>query len=447
MEPSNLPPRQQEKQSQSIPLVSIPAPKSLHIQIMMHRLKVDEIVHADDRAKAREFECPICMSIPSSSSAVQTICCSAIFCTECLAPLAECPNCRAGWEPDTKSAPLPTLVQRMLLGLKVVCPNHAQHSDPKSQVTTLPSPPAGSSDNPAAGGGGSSRDKLRGKDAGCDWSGSYGDLLNKHTGECAYAEIDCPHGCGDRFPRRELSTHEDGCEKGYEECTICRTLVKIGGMAEHRREAAEMHVKILETQADGVKADVGAMKETLTRFSAVGLVIWKVQVAEIFETCKAKGDALASPEETLGTRDWFRFLLYATGHLLSSDGFVGLYVQQTFKTTSWLPGGVQFGLIARGNEFASVLRVCPWKRIFDEPYHGWRDFMPISDLRKASEIVVLLSPFFGRRQRPGHRNGCRGHIPGAKASRHVPGRMGCGAGGGQEGSAGRAGGGEEEPPG
>ena len=54
----------------------------------------------------------------------------------------------------------------------------------------------------------------------------------------------------------QLLAHEEGCEKGYEECSTCRSLVKIGGMAEHRREAAETHVRILETALADARAQV-----------------------------------------------------------------------------------------------------------------------------------------------------------------------------------------------
>ena len=382
---------------------------------MMQRLKVDEIVHADDRDKAREFECPICMSIPSSSSAVHTICCASIFCTECLAPLAKCPNCRAGLEPDKKSAPLPKLVQRMMLGLKVVCPNQLPTmSRPIGSIgRRRPLAVGGSS----TGGGGSSSDKRRGGDVGCDWSGSYGDLLNKHIGECSYVEIDCPHGCGARFLRRELSKHEDGCEKGYEECAICRSLVKIGGMAEHRREAAEMHVKILEAErsdlqaqvagldavqakVDGVKADVGAitvelttMKEDLGKLIGAGGTrprgVWKVTTRELFDECKAKGDLLKSPEICLGSGDKFTFSFYAMGHSTSNDNRAGLYLQQTVKETCW-PGEVIVDVCASGGEFTRAAWRDSWKHVFDSSSlgFGYSGAIAISDLRKAAEVVV-----------------------------------------------------------
>ena len=456
----------------------------------MQGLKVDEIVHPDDRAKAHaDFKCPICLGIPSTSSAVQTVCCNTIFCADCLAPLGACPNCRAGFHPYRKTAALPPLVRRMLLSLKVVCPNHAsvRHSGAKP-TSPAPSSTRAEDDNQSPGGGGGSGARVRPRDIVCDWSGSYGDLLNKHLAECSYAEIDCPHGCGERFLRDQLSTHEESCEKGFEKCGICRAMVKIGGMAGHRAESAEAHVKILEadradlraqvterdavqTKVDGVKAvvdtiavntravqanvdGVKAVVDTIAvNMSAVqakvevntlavtsntiavntsavqgqaelktmyensgewlsklialnGLgprVIWTVKTSEMFEKCPARGSLFNSPEFYLGMSK-FAIHLWPLGekeNIMSEDGKAALFVVQTGGEL-YFPNGAEVVLSAVGNEFEPVSRWFDWKLIFDAPFDadaaggaspggsGYRDFIDIADLRKASEITVSL---------------------------------------------------------
>ena len=384
---------------------------------MLQRLKVDDIVHPDDRVKAREYECPICMGIPPTSSVVLTACCNNITCTECIAPLEACPNCRTGFEGDgTKTVPLPPIVHRILHNIKVVCPFSHTARD-----ATGPENSSSSNDIQATGGGGICNANCRGgggssEPAGscCDWTGNYGDLLTKHIAECAYAEIDCPHGCGERFLRGQLSTHEEGCEKGYEECGICGVMVKIGGMAGHRAEAAEMHVKILEadradlraqvaerdalqTKVDGVRAEVDEIKTmNADLFKLIGVnglgprVSWKVKTSEMFEKCKKKGDIFKSPEFPVGMSE-FSISFVALGEKSASqDTKAGLFLEQTRKEL-YFPGGAQVVVSAAADEFAPVSRHFSWKNIFDSPRpYGYSGFINISDLRKAPEIVISL---------------------------------------------------------
>ena len=380
---------------------------------MLQRLKVDDIVHPDDRVKAREYECPICLGIPPTSSVVLTACCQNITCTECIAPLEACPNCRTGFEGDsTKTVPLPAIVHRILHNIKVVCP--FSHT---SRDATGPENSSSSNDIQATGGAGGGICTENPRDGGgssehadscCDWTGNYGDLLTKHIAECVYAEIDCPHGCGERFLRGQLSTHEEGCEKGYEECAICGVMVKIGGMAGHQAEAAEAHVKILSgeildlralvaerdavlAKVDGVKADVDLIGKLIAVNGLGPRVSWKVKTDEVFEKCKEKGDSFVSPEFDVGACKfsiWFEPL----GGINSPDGMAGLYIKQTIK---WMcfPGEVEIVVSAVGNEFAAISRPLFWKDIFDaapSAAHGMHSLMEIIELRKAPEIVINL---------------------------------------------------------
>ena len=402
---------------------------------MLQRLKVGDIVHPDDRAKAREFECPICLSVPSISVAVQSVCCNVIFCSDCLAPLGACPNCRADIPADGNTVALNPLVRRMLQNLKVFCPHHADAQTERPLATSLTNSSAPTNDSQATAGGGICTDKSQDgssehAESCCDWAGNYGDLLTKHIAECAYAEIDCPHGCGERFLRGQLSTHEEGCEKGYEECGICGVMVKIGGMAGHRAEAAEMHVKILEgeradlraqvaereavqTKIDGVKADVRAVANELKTMNGdfvklIGVnglgprVIWKVKTSEMFEQCTAKGDSFDSPEFSVGMLSKFVIRFLPVGSINSLDGKVGLYIMQTLKEMCF-PGELEVVVSAVGNEFAAVSASYYWRTIFDDDGdYGTHSLMD----RFAKDVGDRhQSPSRGRRQRSHHRIG------------------------------------------
>lgn len=68
----------------------------------------------------------------------------------------------------------------------------------------------------------------------CDWEGSYGQLLEKHLGECLWQFVLCPDGCGAEIRRRDLAKHRKSCAKLFVNCGICGASVKPKNMAKHR---------------------------------------------------------------------------------------------------------------------------------------------------------------------------------------------------------------------
>jgi len=80
----------------------------------------------------------------------------------------------------------------------------------------------------------------------CSWTGSYGDLLVKHLQECPFHWVSCPRGCGEEHRRCDAMAHESSCSKFFETCKYCGEGVRPEDMAEHKRQAAELHVQILE---------------------------------------------------------------------------------------------------------------------------------------------------------------------------------------------------------
>ena len=81
--------------------------------------KIDEIVHPDDRAKAKEFECAICMCVLCLP--VETDC-GHMFCQDCLDghPSEWCPLCRSPFPTSGKRyKECNKFVLRMMQGIKV----------------------------------------------------------------------------------------------------------------------------------------------------------------------------------------------------------------------------------------------------------------------------------------------------------------------------------------
>eukprot|EP00933_Yihiella_yeosuensis_P019930 TRINITY_DN16072_c0_g1_i1.p1 TRINITY_DN16072_c0_g1~~TRINITY_DN16072_c0_g1_i1.p1 ORF type:complete len:404 (-),score=60.37 TRINITY_DN16072_c0_g1_i1:171-1325(-) len=192
---------------------------------------------------AQEFQCSVCMCIVNEPS--QTVC-DHVFCAECVAPSLACPICRTtlgdGDKKPLRECNKPML--RMLNALKVWCPYHQQSkvSNVESSATS-PAQDEQSGEEPAA-----KRARMIEQGGKCDWTGSYIDLLAKHIAECPFHLVPCPRGCGKMLVRRDLEHHEPECSKNFEECPICRSVIKVGLMGQHRKEKAELHVQLLEAK-------------------------------------------------------------------------------------------------------------------------------------------------------------------------------------------------------
>ncbi|CAD7923067.1 unnamed protein product [Amoebophrya sp. A120] len=242
----------------------------------------DLVADPDERRKADEFKCAVCYSLWDNP--VQTPDCSHIFCKTCVEDQLACPTCRMPFGGDKRPTPLQQsnpFVLRQVNAVQVICPNSRRQPDsgdaegsagggagePLSKRAKIAKPFAvsGSSSRalcdesdvtlscvPCGGAGGDSVSSLSNPyrpdtcSAACLWSGSYGDLLAKHLGECAYQEIDCPRGCGERMQRKDRSAHESVCAKLFAECSICGDKMRPKELEQHRRSKAELHVQILE---------------------------------------------------------------------------------------------------------------------------------------------------------------------------------------------------------
>ena len=89
------------------------------------RYKIEDVVHPDDRDRADDFECGVCLCLWSEP--VQLVCANRhIFCAECVEPLHVCPTCQEPFPPNgRKGVPLQEAqggnpaVLRMMMRLKV----------------------------------------------------------------------------------------------------------------------------------------------------------------------------------------------------------------------------------------------------------------------------------------------------------------------------------------
>lgn len=199
--------------------------------------KIDDIVHAQAGKYAKQFECSICTSIWHDP--VETPCCSNNFCRACISKCAACPMCRL---PLNGVAECSKAIIRMLNAVEVRCPHH--FSEEPIEVVPVD---ANHDEEPAAK---RCKKSVLSVDDGCAWEGSYGDLLNKHLGECPFHPVPCPRECGEMVLRKDMGQHEQTCAKLLEKCSICGKLVKPDSMSAHRQQSAELHVQLLEEKLE-----------------------------------------------------------------------------------------------------------------------------------------------------------------------------------------------------
>lgn len=217
--------------------------------------KIDEIVNPQVGKHAKQFECSICYAIWDDP--VETPCCENTFCRVCLTQCAACPICRL---PLGVPKECSKSVLRMLNNIDVRCPHHC------GCETASGSPDGG---EPAA-------KRQKSAPVTCTWEGTYGDLLSKHIGQCPLHPVPCPRECGEFVLRKDLDRHAMTCTRSFEKCHICGEMVKPGQMPEHRREAAELHVQLLEERleeergrVDRAVAERATLEDVLASIKAI----------------------------------------------------------------------------------------------------------------------------------------------------------------------------------
>ena len=137
----------------------------------------------EPRRNLEDLVCPICQDI--ASEPVQTSC-GHLFCGECLKG-SSCPVCRQQYTsmPDHFNT-------RRIKGLKVGCPN-----------------------------------------SGCSWKGELGDL-KRHFTTCLYEPVPCPNDCGGKFIRCLLGVHTHaGCPLRIVKCQYCSFEDKPSALDDH----------------------------------------------------------------------------------------------------------------------------------------------------------------------------------------------------------------------
>jgi len=180
------------------------------------RLKTDEIALASDH-----LTCPICREI--LDNAVETAC-AHVYCENCIAIAIanghkKCAVCRAPIKNSDLRASVP--IRRIIADMDTTCTN-----------------------------------------AGCKWKGTRGnlqdhelscghalvqceyghekcgvirrmDLKKHHVSECLYFICKCTLGCGQSFPRRDLSKHKKVCPNARTKCDSCNQAVRRKEMPHH----------------------------------------------------------------------------------------------------------------------------------------------------------------------------------------------------------------------
>lgn len=330
------------------------------------KFQIGDIVHPDDRGLAQQFVCAVCLHIVDEP--VQTPC-GHVFCGECLDPLQLCPTCRDPLQRRglRKLSECNKPMARMMLNIKVHCPYHEDTrtaSDSSSAAMEPPTKRQRQESEHALAVAGTGHEAMA---RGCDWVGSYGDLLAKHMLECSYFPVQCPHGCGETLQRCNLEDHEATCPKKFEQCPICAQLIRPGCMAGHRAEASELHVQLLEQKLAEREAEAAtqmtlearlqkledvivSMKHTITslaktqhvstvakqstesirldiRKHSCKKVMWKLtNVAELIET-HPKGKVLESESFCFGGVTDFHLCFQPNGCKESQPGKCALYLK------------------------------------------------------------------------------------------------------------------------
>ena len=243
------------------------------------KFRLDDIVQPMSMELAKQFECAVCLHV-ADDPAVQTRC-GHVYCKDCLAPCALCPQCR---EPLDAASIKPLkevnkLGLRMMQQLNVRCPNSksdgaADPSAKRSRVST------------SAGSAKATADK-------CFWQGTYGDLLAKHFCECPLQNVPCPQGCGAVMRRELLESHRHVCARSFEECVICGEKLRCGTLFQHNKEKAEQHVEVLLAKLQASESKADAARNTLAQFTAIKYILFsRPTTLQVTKNSQAKADEI-----------------------------------------------------------------------------------------------------------------------------------------------------------
>jgi RING-type zinc-finger len=196
---------------------------------------------------------------------VETIC-GHTFCRSCVTPA--CPLCRTLLEsPTGLRVREPSLAfNRLLSDLAVRCPH-------------------GPADR-----------KRKAGAQGCDWKGSYGDLLGCHIDKCLHEPVTCEL-CKTTLRRGLLAEHQSGCVAMLA-CGICGASVSASSHAEHNVVAAQQHVELLTRRCADLQHRAA---EDLQR-ARVPPVVWDIPVGKWSSLRHGRG--ISSRRITLDSFGW-----------------------------------------------------------------------------------------------------------------------------------------------
>ena len=393
------------------------------------RFKLEDIFAGDPAcSEVHEFACAVCHTFLDDPVQLP---CTHIFCESCVAPCEACPTCReelAGG--PARGRPLRECnkpMHRLMNRVRVRCPYHrggggedvagldAERVVPRA--ASLPASSGGGCASPEAAEG-PERKRRRGDSGGdgaasadaeavagtfCPWAVEYGDLLAHHLRVCEFHVVECPRGCGESMQRRELEAHKDSCEMDPQKCHICGERMKSHMMAEHSRQAAEMHVRILEDKVV-MRMDTKDMMATVIKriirleekatskaelrtaqqaaqegdFERRNTMVWEVPIRELLATKRMK---VTSSQTALvdGVEAFFNFFPSRDCLDPERNRYVSLYVTCGLRADAVLAMTTVNGQQLVQRRMANV----------DFSYgSGFTEFCPVDTIKQKERLLI-----------------------------------------------------------
>lgn len=169
-------------------------------------------------AASAAFTCSICFELCDTRLLDELLCCHRICCRECLAAHGRtsrpstCPCCREV-APAKRTVEDNVLYSRLANDVEVACPGE-----------------------------------------GCAWKGGLRDFWRAHRERCSAVRGPCFLGCGSDVSGAEMREHLAVCPRNVVTCDICGATSRPGAEEEHRRAAAEEHVRLLTVKCQAAEA-------------------------------------------------------------------------------------------------------------------------------------------------------------------------------------------------